>query len=221
MSKMRARYHELVAQAAKKREEHLALVEKRSKALIDGSEFSQDSEITVLESQINALDAAVMTAHEQARVEERQQQAATEAKLLRLQASKLANLSDEYHDELAKAQFALEEATQALVRVNQLSDAINHIAGPYSGSTFMRVPELDLQNVGHRMSPRIVHTLSILGANGYGQLLWSPRPANAPQQNWAAEDRSLIDRALVYPLGPMNKKAEALEAEARGEGSAE
>ncbi len=70
MSKMRARYHELVAQQEQKTAAIVALIEERSMAIIDQIEFSRQSEIVQLEYEYHAVSAAVMKAHELAEVEE-------------------------------------------------------------------------------------------------------------------------------------------------------
>lgn len=70
MSKMRARYRELVAQQEQTAAAVVALVEERSLAIIEQREFSRQSEIVQLEYDFHALSAAVMKAHELAEVEE-------------------------------------------------------------------------------------------------------------------------------------------------------
>lgn len=71
MSKMRARYHELVAKQAELKEESDRLINARSQALIDGKPFAEGDKIRSLHDEIIAIDAAIMTADEQAKVEER------------------------------------------------------------------------------------------------------------------------------------------------------
>ncbi|MFB0691946.1 hypothetical protein ACA106_15640 [Agrobacterium pusense] len=221
MSKMRARYHELVAEQSKLRGESDRLINARSQALIEATAFSEGDKIRSLHDEIMAIDAAIMAADEQAKIEERRARASRDAQVIELQIDEVGRLCGKRDDEMAKAHAALEEATRALLTINTLSADIQKIVGPYSGSNLGYVGEIDSVSVGHRMSERIISTLSQLGVNGYGSLLWAPRPENPPARDWAAEERTLVDAALSYPLKQMKKKAEALEAEGHGEGPAE
>lgn len=144
-----------------------------------------------------------------------------DAKAIELQIGEVGRLCGKRDRELAKAQAALEEATLALSNINTLSADIQKIVGSYSGSTVGYVGEIDSVSIGHRMSERIVSTLSQLGVNGYGSLLWAPRPANPPARDWAGEERALVNAALAYPLKQMKKKAEALKVKGGEEGPAE
>lgn len=221
MSKMRARYHELVAEQSKLKDESERLISARSQALIDGTTFAEGDKIMSLNDEIFAIDAAIRTADEQAKVEERRGRALRDAKAIELQIGEVGRLCGKRDRELMKAQAALEDATIAVLNINRLSADIQKIVGSYSGSNVGYVGEIDSVSVGHRMSERIIAMLSQLGVNGYGSLLWAPRPANPPARDWADEERTLVDSALDYPLKQMKKKAEALEAEGHGEGPAE
>ncbi len=221
MSKMRARYHELLAEQSKLKDESDRLINARSQALINGAAFSESDKIRSLHDEIMAIDAAIMTADEQAKVDERRGRALRDAEAIELQIGEVGRLCGKRDRELAKAQAALEEATLALLNINRMSADIQKIVGPYSGSNVGYVGEIDSVSVGHRMSERIISTLSQLGVNGYGSLLWAPRPTAPPARDWADEERTLVNAALTYPLKQMKKKAEALEAEGHGEGPAE
>lgn len=221
MSKMRARYQELVSKQSELKEEKERLINARSQALIDGTAFSEGDKIRTLHDDIMAIDAAIMAADEQAKVEERQGRALRDAQAIELQIGEVRRLCGKRDHEMSKAHVALEEATRAMLNINTLSADIQKIVGPYSGSNVGYVGEIDSVSVGHRMSERIIATLSQLGINGYGSLLWAPRPANPPARDWANEEQTLVNAALAYPLKQMKKKAEALEAESRGEGPAE
>lgn len=221
MSKMRARYHELVAKQSELKDESERLINARSKALIDGKHFAEGDRIRSLHDEIIAVDAAIVTADEQAKVEERRGRALRDAMAIELQIGEVGRLCGKRDRELAKAQVALEEATLALLNINRLSADIQKIVGSYSGSTVGYVSEIDSVSISHRMSERIISTLSQLGVNGYGSLLWAPRPENPPARDWVAEERTLVNAALAYPLKQMEKKASAFQAEGHGEGPAQ
>jgi hypothetical protein len=70
MSKMRARYHELVAEQSKLKAESERLIGARSQALIEGTAFTEGDKIRSLHDDIIAIDAAIATVDEQAKVEE-------------------------------------------------------------------------------------------------------------------------------------------------------
>lgn len=70
MSKMRARAHDLNAEAKEKTAQIVTLIEERSAAIIHQREFSRHSEIAQLEYDILAIHAAITKAYELADAEE-------------------------------------------------------------------------------------------------------------------------------------------------------
>jgi hypothetical protein len=212
MSKMRARYHELVAEQSKLKDESERLIGARSQALIEGTAFTEGDKIRSLHDDIIAIDAAIATVDEQAKVEEARDEARIRAQSLLDIDKKIDELTARYVKLAGIAQTKMLHVVGAFEEIHRVAEQLNQFGSPHSSEITGVISAVDDMNVQHRLSEHLQDALARLRIGGYGSMQWIPHPPT--DNDWSKQESDVLKRAFTPARQTIQRKVNELLAKA-------
>lgn len=205
MSKMRARYHELVAEQSKLKDESDRLINARSQALIKGTAFTESDKIRSLHDEILAIDAAIVTVDEQAKADEAREEARIRAQSLLEADKQIDELTARYVRSTADAQTKMLGVVAAFEEIHRLAAQLNKLGSPHSSEITGVIAAVDDMNVQHRLSEHLQDALARLRIGGYGNMQWTPRAPT--DKDWSKQEAEVLERAFMPTRQTIQRKA--------------